>query len=73
MLFEMYILKDEKPISIVISRARSRNYLCKDKIINGEGSNGAASGEFDLMRLSSNNQLEYIELTRYEGDLMETE
>lgn len=73
MLFEMYILKDEKPISIVISWARSRNYLCKDKIINGEGSNGAASGEFDLMRLSSNNQLEYIEITRYEGDLMETE
>ena len=73
MLFSMYGMQNDAPILIVRSWDRSRNYLCKNKLINGEGSNGASSSCFDLMRLSGENKLEYIEVTRYESDGLETE
>lgn len=67
MLYTMHCLKNGKPSLVVQSWDRSRNYLCVDKMINNEGSSGAASSSFDLMRLSDQNKLEYIEITRLEG------
>lgn len=68
MLFAMYGLVDQNPKEIIRSWARSRFYLCKDRIIGHEGANGAASGLDALMYLSDNNKLNYIEVTIIEGD-----
>ena len=71
MLFSMYCLKNGKPALVTRSWARSRKYLCKDQLIYHEGSNSAFSSIFELMRLSEKNELEYLEITRYEGAHLE--
>ena len=73
MLFAMYGLKDEEPELIVRSWDRSRNYLCKNQLIYLEGANSAFSSVFELLRLTDKNELEYIEITRNEGEHLEDE
>ena len=59
-LFELYTLENGEPVQLLISWARSRNYLLPDGRIYNEGSGGAASSGFVLFRVNGT-ALEFLE------------
>ena len=59
-LFEVYTMENGEPVQLVISWARSRNYLLPDGRIYNEGSGGAASSGFVLLRVNGT-AMEFLE------------
>lgn len=59
-LFEVYSLENGEPVQLLISWPRSRNYLLPDGRIYNEGSSGAASSGFVLLKVNGA-ALEFLE------------
>ena len=59
-LFEVFTLENKTPVQLLISWARSRNFLLPDNRIYNEGSGGASSSGFVLFQVSGTN-LQFLE------------
>ena len=51
-LFEVFTLENKTPVQLLVSWARSRNFLLPDNRIYNEGSGGASSSGFVLFQVS---------------------
>lgn len=59
-LFEVFTLENKTPVQLLVSWARSRNFLLPDNRIYNEGSGGASSSGFVLFQVSGTN-LQFLE------------
>ena len=74
-LFEVFTLENKTPVQLLVSWARSRNFLLPDNRIYNEGSGGASSSGFVLFQVSGTT-LQFLEgywssnSTDYSGSTM---
>ena len=61
-IYEICTIADHQAITLCMSRARSRYYLCTNSTILNEGSSGAAYSDFNVMLPSGTNLLTAINL-----------